>query len=175
MQNESNSYYARHALLPPSPYDTCICVSARAGLWSSDLGPVLPVQSYHMTMGATIVDAACSSACVLFRLRARTPPLGAAHLSLPFFRIVRTEPFRRTYVARAVHTPLAIFLLTFDRSVIAEVDPIASSSTKIRRLTRDRAVENLASREDLTWNGLYVFETAGSMATTFVQSLPLYM
>ena len=68
----------------------------------------------------------------------------------------------------------AIVVAAF-RSVIAEVDPIASSSTKIRCLTRDRAVDNLASREDLTWNGLYVYETAGSMATTFVQSLPLYM
>ena len=54
------------------------------------------------------------------------------------------------------------------RSVIAEVGTKTSSAYTIRRLTRDRAVDNLASREDLTWNGLYVYETAGTMATTFV-------
>ena len=53
------------------------------------------------------------------------------------------------------------------RSVIAEVGTKTSSAYKIRHLTRDRAVDNLASREDLTWNGLYVWETAGTMATTF--------
>ena len=42
------------------------------------------------------------------------------------------------------------------RSVIAEVGTKTSSAYKIRHLTRDRAVDNLASREDLTWNGLYV-------------------
>ena len=67
VQYESDSCYARYVLFPPLPHD--ICTPARAGLWSSDLGPVLPVQTYHMTMGATIVDAACSSACVLFRRR----------------------------------------------------------------------------------------------------------
>jgi len=42
------------------------------------------------------------------------------------------------------------------RSVIAEVGTKTSSAYTIRHLTRDRAVDNLASREDLTWNGLYV-------------------
>ena len=67
MRHENYSSYARHALLHPSPYD--ICVPARVGTWPSGPGPVLPVQSYHMTMGATIIDAACSSACILFRHR----------------------------------------------------------------------------------------------------------
>jgi len=67
---------------------------------------------------------------------------------------------------------LGIVVAAF-RSVIAEVDAKTSSAAKIRNLTRDRAVDNLASRKDLTWNGLYVYETARTMATTFKQSLPL--
>ena len=55
-------------------------------------------------------------------------------------------------------------------SVIAEVDTKASSATKIRNLTRDRALLNLRGREDLTWSGVSVFDMAGTMATTFVRT-----
>ena len=68
VQYESDSCYARYVLFPPLPHD--ICTPARVGTCVSKApGPMLPVQTYHMTMGATIVDAACSSACVLFRRR----------------------------------------------------------------------------------------------------------
>ena len=60
------------------------------------------------------------------------------------------------------------------RSLVTEVgtDLSSASKTKIHHLTLDKAVTILASRKDLTWNGAWVYDSAGTMAKTFKQSLP---
>jgi len=86
------------------------------------------------------------------------------------------EKERQEEAAReAADRPIVFEIITAAfRSVIAEGDTKTKSLLRranIRALTRDRAVENLRGREDLTWSGLFVYDMADTMAKTFKQSL----